>query len=336
MPADVSAPRARLCLPLLALVALLFSACEGADDEDLEDGDASTSPHGPAPEGLGDDLTALLTYAVVGSGELGATTLHDAPDDLQDQQEDAPVHRRIWALARTIFASQIRWVHAFVVFTDGPDETLASVFQIHGEPAQWALAVDIADALDANGDVGGTDFTYTLVHELGHIIALNADQIPVDPELAANPEDPDLLDEKRAACSTFFIEEGCTRPEAFLNTYYEQFWSDLDEASAQIEDIDDDAAREDAIEAFYEANPDRFVTAYAASNITEDFAESWSYFVLRAEPEGDAEKDAKVLYFYDYPVLVAAREDILSSGAMTGMSALERGLRAPHPRRHRR
>jgi hypothetical protein len=59
------------------------------------------------------------------------------------------------------------------------------------------------------------------------------------------------------------------------------------------------------------------VTEYAASNPDEDFAESFTVFVLKEKPTKPTvnfiHKDQKILFFYDFPELVEMRDFIRSN-----------------------
>ncbi|MBK9051223.1 MAG: hypothetical protein IPL78_09985 [Chloroflexi bacterium] len=47
------------------------------------------------------------------------------------------------------------------------------------------------------------------------------------------------------------------------------------------------------------------MTDYAATNPAEDIAETFMAFVLEPKPNGDTIAEEKVLFFYQYPELVA-------------------------------
>ena len=60
----------------------------------------------------------------------------------------------------------------------------------------------------------------------------------------------------------------------------------------------------------YEKYKDQFVTDYAPTSPEEDIAESWSYFVLKPKPGSSTIANRKVLFFYEFPELVALRQQI--------------------------
>lgn len=123
-----------------------------------------------------------------------------------------------------------------------------------------------------------TERVLTDIHEFGHLLALNAAQI--------NP----YKIEKN--CKTYMWEEGCANKGAYMYKFYQQFWE-----SGDVEDEDD------------------FVSEYAMNDVYEDFAESWSHFVVTPRPEGNSILDKKILFFYDYDELIMLRAEILGRTA---------------------
>ena len=82
--------------------------------------------------------------------------------------------------------------------------------------------------------------------------------------------------------------------EAYMRAYY-RFWEDGDVKSGLER---------------YREHPDEFVSEYAAGNMSEDFAETFSLFVLSDKPEDDSVASQKIRFFYDYEELVQRRDYI--------------------------
>jgi hypothetical protein len=55
------------------------------------------------------------------------------------------------------------------------------------------------------------------------------------------------------------------------------------------------------------------VSEYAATSPAEDIAEAWAFFLLSPKPELDSISSEKILFFYEYPELVALRTQILTN-----------------------
>lgn len=68
-----------------------------------------------------------------------------------------------------------------------------------------------------------------------------------------------------------------------------------------------------ALAKFYKENRDKFVTEYAATNLDEDMAESFTLFILEPKPSGVSIAEEKILFFYDFPELVELRREIAQS-----------------------
>ncbi len=263
-------------------------------------------------EGLGSakgpdgDATYLVTYVVL-AGRIGAPSLETVSDQFLDEQQDRPAHQAAWDYFTTLIPSgERRMVDAFVVMTDGPDNILGAVSQI-GRADHWALEIDIRDAQDPY------DLTYTLLHEFGHLLTLNSDQVELSQAIFDHPDDQELFDREVAECPQYFPGEGCSHPNSYINKFYERFWTGLHDEWLAIDAEEDQNAYEDQLDAFYRKYRDQFVSDYAVTSPAEDIAESWTYFVLESKPDGGNAAETKVLFFYEYPELVKLRTKILGN-----------------------
>ena len=164
----------------------------------------------------------------------------------------------------------------FAVFTDGPDETLAYVYAADSEGSRWVLAVDPADASD------GAWFTETLLHEYCHVLTLNNTQAEYT---------------GRQTTDTYNEEGMVARSGSYLDDFYQEFWTEL---------LDDRLADPDSC-GFFLRHEDDFITDYAATDPSEDIAESFTYFLLWPPVEGDEVWERKLNFFYGYPELVELR-----------------------------
>ncbi|HZG77722.1 MAG TPA: stalk domain-containing protein [Paenibacillus sp.] len=245
-----------------------------------------------APEGIAvDEETHLATYDIRGAS-LTNRQVEKVDAELAQLRDDEETQLELWNLFRSIIPAEARGdVAQFGFFTDGVDGTLAYVVQLEEDPTRWSVNVDLQDAYDL------PMLAATLVHEYAHVASLNERQLSLD-----------FIDQYVNGCSTLELSEGCAKEDSYLYGFYEAYWTDLYEEweSAVGWEADEDAAYE-----FYESYEDLFVNDYAATSVLEDFAESFSYFVLSPKPEGGATIEDKQLFFYDYPELVKLRTDIL-------------------------
>ena len=165
---------------------------------------------------------------------------------------------------------------------DAPrSDLLAYVYQ-DLDPQYWTLAVNLSTADDPQLMIA------TLIHEYAHVFSF----------------DDDDFDRKATSCATLDLFEGCAAPDSYLYEFYDRFWSGYTDA-VDVENLDPDAAWE-----FYLDNEDDFVSDYAATNLGEDFAESFMTFVIEESFEGPGVAAQKLRFFEKYPELVDLREHI--------------------------
>ena len=256
---------------------------------------------------LPDEESRLVTYPVQGN-ELGTPLYEAVPANLHDEQADVSAQQAIWTYFASIVPEQDReFLTEFSVLTDGKDNLLAAVAQSQTDPAHWRLEVDIADTQDY------ANLTFTLIHEFGHLLTLNEEQVSPSMAVFNNPDDLALRSHEAAMCPNFYAHEGCSKRESYINQFYQRFWTDKYEEWYQVEAIQDEYLYYMRLNEFYEKYQDQFVTQYAATNPGEDIAETWAYFVLLPKPQGSTIAEQKVLSFYEYPELIELRQEIINN-----------------------
>jgi len=152
--------------------------------------------------------------------------------------------------------------------------------------ATWTLALDAKEGESAVIGRKLTDrqvFDEVIAHEIGHVISLNESQRASDSQPAGYTD-----------------QDGPFTLSAYLSRFYARFWRGQDAQGTSGDSADPASAR-------YDENPDAFVTEYAATDPSEDFAESFAYFVLDPAPTGTTVKDRKIQFFYHFPDLVKDR-----------------------------
>ena len=268
------------------------------------EGEAETMDFGARDE---DSTTYLVTYQVTGD-EISDPAYEDVPSDLQDEQNDSGLQQSLWDYFAALIPFEYRGsLTEFSVMTDGPDNVLAAVAQTYGDPNLWSLEVDIADSQDFYY------LSYTLVHEFAHLLTLGPDQVPPSEAVFNDPENNDIYQSEVSACSNFFPGEGCANSDSYINQYYDQFWVDIYDEWNEINLEEDDDVYYQHLDDFYYQYQDQFVTDYAVTHPAEDIAESFSFFVFSEMPDGDTIAEQKILFFYNYPELVALRTNILNN-----------------------
>ncbi len=228
------------------------------------------------------------------------------PSDYKVYQEDAASHQRVWHYFMSLVPAEHRkWIVEYVIFTDGFSNTLAWIDQVEfDDNARWQLGIDVLDSDDP------ILLTYTIVHEMGHVLTLNADQIVHEEDEGYSPY------QNTAVCPQFMSTEGCSTPESYINNFYQSFWVDTYEEWMETIYKADTASPDEfseLVRQFYSNHPNTFVSEYAPTNIKEDMAESFEEFVLQPRPLGNNTAHRKVLFFYDYPELVALRQQMIQN-----------------------
>lgn len=127
------------------------------------------------------------------------------------------------------------------------------------------------------------------VHEFAHIVSYEA----IAGVAASQSSD----------CHDYYDGFDCPPSNSYFKAFADAFWPD---------DVLDDFAEEGDLLWSDRELRDDFITDYAATAPGEDFAESFTNFVLNAKPSGSKLKYDKVRFFYDYDHLVDLREEIRS------------------------
>ena len=247
----------------------------------------------------------LVNYTVEGDAISNPVKLY-VPAEYKAYQEDTTPHQEAWDFFTFIVpAEQRKWITQYVIFTDGSYNTLAWVDRVEfGDNSRWKLGVDV---LDANNPLL---LTTTVVHELGHLLTLNSDQI------ISEEGEGYSVHQNADVCAQYMSDEGCTTPESYLNQFYQSFWVNLHEEWMETVYKPHASSPEEFrsfVQTFHDNHPGEFVSDYAATNIKEDMAESFETFLLSPMPNGDTIADRKVLFFYYFPELVALRQQMIQN-----------------------
>jgi len=276
------------------------NSCPRILDEIL---DAAKAPAGYT---VADAETYLGIYQVHGD-EIINPYFETVPSDLKDEQDDLVTQQNVWEYFATIIPAQKRgMISDYLILTDGPDNILAAVSQTRDDASHWVLEVDIADSTNY------ANLTFNMMHEFGHLLTLNADQVPPNMNVFNNPGNAEVYNQESALCPNYFPGEGCSQAGSYINQFYQRFWTNVYPEWTAIHQIDNQTTYYKKLVEFYEKHEDQFVSDYAVTSPAEDIAESWAHFIFAPKPEGDTIAGQKVLFFYDYPELVSLREEILN------------------------
>ena len=166
---------------------------------------------------------------------------------------------------------------------DSDSSDLGAYVRQTDDPARWTLVVNLAEGADQ--DV----LLPTMIHEYAHILSLS----------------PGQTDPAAWSCDTLQLDEGCAEPDSALWGFDQEFWSRYGSDAPDPGNADADLAYE-----FYLDHEEDFVSDYAATNVVEDFAESFMTFVLEPEPDDDTVIAQKLLFFWDRPEYVEIRDHV--------------------------
>lgn len=257
------------------------------------------------PESLVEETEAIeqdvVSYSVAGNDLTNHIILTDDANDLSFAKEQEE-HERLWQLFSTIIPLENRkMVKEFVLFTDGPDNTLGLVEPLPTDTTQWKLAIDYQDTSNIK------DFYYTLIHEYGHLLTLNHSEVPPTSKTVLDDEE---FEEATAECKTYYALQGCSSNDSYMYLYFKRFWEVRYEEWLEM----DVESSEEAQSAFFDKHADEFLTPYAVSHPEEDIAESWVHFIFTEKPkEPFTIAHEKIVFFYNYPELVQLRKTILKN-----------------------
>jgi hypothetical protein len=248
----------------------------------------------------------VVTYSLK-DDKLGDRTNVSVPGDFDPELDTRARHEWIW----NYFAALIPWSERdflveFSAMSDGSSRILGGVRRTYENPNEWVLRVDVLDARDQQ------ELTYTLLHEFGHLLTMNASQVTLDRSVYFNPDDPKILDGAESTCPNYFAGEGCSLPDSYLNEFFLRYWSSFFDEWQEIDKAQEDSSYDDMLHDFYQVYADQFVTEYAATRPEEDIAESWAFFILAEKPELTSIANEKILFFYEYAELVQLRQEILT------------------------
>ena len=262
-------------------------------------------------QGPTDDGYEIIFYDVSGD-EIFFNQSSKLPSFLQHWQDDATKHHKIWNVFVKLIPESQRNVNQFYITTDGIGMIGGGVNRDLEDVSMWSLFYDISDVYP-NGVYNEKEVIHTTIHEFGHILTSNIDQIEVYEELVdfSSENYDEYYDIKSQECfPNLMVVDGCAKSNSYINQFYQEFWGDISSDWDEIQMIVDDDEYYEESDLFYEKYQDHFVTVYASTNIDEDIAESWTAFVLNDKPTSNLISSQKIQFFYDFPELVELREHI--------------------------
>lgn len=286
-----------LSLVMISLIAIVTIQSCGKDDNFVEpdkvaeagtafDNIVDITGNGPKKDGNG-----TITLYYLEEGKIAKKENFKVAGSDLEFQKDIKKHEELWELVKKIIPLKYRKkLGQFAVYGKNVPVT-GSVSPVDVDKLDFhvlGINIDVAYFGGVFNEDGA--MTYTIIHELGHLVAENNEQL--DPSVA------------QGSCKNY-VSDGCSYDKSYINQLYTRFWSDIYKEFLNLEDT------QDATLAFHTKYKDRFLTWYAASNISEDIAEVFAGFVTMAEiPKGNSIAEQKIKLVYEYPELVELRKYI--------------------------
>ncbi|MCG8577593.1 MAG: hypothetical protein MI810_22120 [Flavobacteriales bacterium] len=253
---------------------------------------------------IGALLLSLTAFDQLQSEELGKWKIKHGAFDQAPQNSLDTLAEQYWDVFYTIFPHEKidKYIVSLRLITDGVNGDLGGLNQLDASLKRWELDIDTADMnLNSRDSLHINEYLFTLVHEFGHLISLNIEQM--------KPTNDRYQNDKKG----YLTSEGYARKGGYLDAFVKEFWTGkLMEDWTRVDELYNTNEWVDSIYQFYLNYPDNFVTDYAAENPEEDLAESWSFFIFKFKGRVSTEtiKDRKMSFFYQYPELVAYRKHI--------------------------
>ncbi|MFD0964643.1 hypothetical protein [Pseudofulvibacter geojedonensis] len=293
---------------LLALL-IILAACSNDDSDDFntnnqsglvennnggQNGNDSSSNNGGNETGgsqeIGNDGEITL-YKVSGSSITKIKDYQVSGQNLSYQQ-DTSKHNEIWELIKKIVPTNyLSKMNEFLIYSGQANGTAGFVIETNSDLSKWKMGIAIDYAYQGGFNTNG-ELAYTIIHEFGHILTLNNDQLNASIS--------------RENCSNYYPGEGCANSDAYINKTYQNFWADI---WSQYQEAKNGG--QNAMQNFYNTYQDRFLTQYASTNPGEDIAEIFAVFVTRnSGANGSSKAEQKIQLFYNHSELVSIRNFI--------------------------
>lgn len=191
--------------------------------------------------------------------------------------EDLEKYKKIWGEISELSEDKFTddFIEKFIIYDNITDDTLASVIDSDSN-GKWEISVNYTNHINSTI----REQKSTLIHELAHIISLNTTQLST-----SIPKEE---------CNFHYLDEGCTNENSYINYFVSDFWKGLLGTKPE-----------------YDEN--LFVSEYATTNEVEDFAESFTHFVLSSNFSENTQKEKKIKFFSKFSPLLEIREKMRQS-----------------------
>ncbi len=304
-------------LKILFLLAILasfvtFSSC---NTEEIDEG-LTTSVNPDTNTNVGDtpDNTdnptgsdgEITLYTINGDHIVKKQDYKVSGQDLAYQQ-DTKKHQELWSLTKKIIPANYRTkMSEFLIYNGDVSGSAGFVIETKPDLSKWQMGIAINYANDQK------ELVYTIIHEFGHILTLNNDQVNAN------------INE--TSCGNFYTGEGCSKTASYINKLHKNHWADIWSEFIKAKDT------ETAMEGFYNKYSSRYVTQYASTNPGEDIAEVFATFVTRnSGVNGNSIAEQKIQLMYNHNELIELRNYIRNNLGASSTSRSSKTSILPAP-----
>ncbi len=273
-------------------------------DTNSNPGDTTDNPDNTNnPTGSDGEITL---YTIDGDNIIKKQDYKVTGQDLAYQQ-DTKKHQELWSLTKKIIPANYRTkMNEFLIYNGDVSGSSGFVIETKSDLSKWQMGVAINFANDQK------ELAYTIIHEFGHILTLNNDQVDA------------IINE--ANCSNYYTGEGCSKTASYINKLQSNYWADIWEEFIKAKDT------ETAMESFYTKYSSRYVTQYASTNPGEDIAEVFATFVTRnGGVNGSSIAEQKIQLMYNHNELIELRNYIRNNLGASSTSRSNKKSILPAP-----
>lgn len=235
------------------------------------------------------------SYEVDSAGNLKLRNSHvDKGANLSEAQVNIDIHHNIWNRFRAMYPERLsNHVKCFIAKGSRRDKTAGFVRHSHRQDG-YCLAMDVF-YVAPGGNMDETRRDSVLNHEYGHLLMLHPNQFKQSA--------------RSNACVATQGHNGCPTPESYFAQFWDKFWAPYPDLRDSVK-AKGTPSRE-MLRNRAQVHKDHFISLYAATNVKEDFAESWETFVMRDKPtKTDSIAAQKILFFHQFAELVEIRDAV--------------------------
>lgn len=222
-------------------------------------------------------------------------------------------HQQVWDyFVSLIPAKYTTQITVLEIIDQKENLVIANLVNLENQPNNWKLKISL-DKVYLNNQFNPELLKYTYVHELGHLLTLNSQELDLDyAYLKLKGKDfQDNFQQKEASCQpNYYLQEGCSKTNSTINLFWQKFWKPVWAEYLEIQKTSDNKQFNEKSSNFCKKYQDQFVSQTACQNPEEDIAETFAYFILKKEPISETTKK-KVEFIESFEQLKLLKNEIV-------------------------